>query len=62
MNQPEKIDIKKVSKDYIVDVIIEEGCDMLKGKMDGTESKKTIVKFLKICKCPVLKEKFTGIE
>ena len=49
----------------LADIIAEierSGCDMLKGKMDGTESKETIVKYLKKCDCPVLKSKFSGIE
>jgi len=42
--------------------IEKSGCDMLKDKLDGTETKDEIVKYLKHCDCPVLKEKFSGIE
>jgi len=35
---------------------------MLKNKLDGSETKDLIVKYLKKCECPVLKAKFSGIE
>ena len=31
---------------------------MLNDKLDGSETKEVIVKYLKKCNCPVLKEKF----
>ena len=54
--------ISEVKKADIVAEIEKSGCDMLKGKLDGTETKKEVVKYLKKCDCPVLKEKFSGIE
>ena len=35
---------------------------MLCDKLDGTETKKEIIKYLKKCDCKVLKEKFSGID
>jgi hypothetical protein len=32
---------------------------MLNDKLDGSESKEVIVKYLQRCDCPVLKEKFS---
>ena len=58
----QKRPISAVKKADIIAEIERSGCDMLKGKMDGTESKETIVKYLKKCDCPVLKSKFSGIE
>jgi hypothetical protein len=47
-----------VSKHDILEAIEEDGCDMLNNKLDGTETKKEIVRYLKHCDCPVLKAKF----
>ena len=35
---------------------------MLKGKLDGTETKEEIVKYLKDCDCKILKKRFSGID
>ena len=43
-------------------MIEEEGCSMLKNKLDGTETKEEIVEYLKDCDCPALKKRFTGVE
>jgi len=43
----------------LIEVIEEEGCDMLKDKLDGSETKEVIVKYLKKCDCPALKKRFT---
>lgn len=51
-----------MKKDTIVNTIEKSGCDMLKDKLDGTETKEEIVDYLKHCDCKVLKEKFSGIE
>jgi hypothetical protein len=32
---------------------------MLKDKLDGTETKDTIVKYLKRCDCPVITDKYS---
>ena len=34
------------------------GCDMLKDKLDGSETKEEVVQYLTKCSCPVLKQKF----
>lgn len=54
--------ISAVKKADIIAEIERSGCDMLKGKLNGTETKKEIVTYLKKCDCPILKEKFSGIE
>ena len=57
-----KIPIAEATPTQIVQEIKAGGCDMLAGKIDGTESKKELVEYLKLCRCPVLKKKFSGIE
>jgi hypothetical protein len=56
------MNINKVKKETIIQTIEKSGCDMLKDKLDGDETKEEIVDFLKECKCPILKKKFSGIE
>lgn len=43
-------------------MIEEEGCPMLKNKLEGDETKEEIVRYLKKCDCPVLKKRFSGID
>ena len=57
-----KISLRSATPTEIVEEIKKAGCDMLKGKLDGTETKEELVAYLKHCRCPVLKEKFTGIQ
>jgi hypothetical protein len=45
-----------------VRVIEDEGCKMLKNKLDGSETKEEIVSYLKECDCPVLKKRFSGVD
>lgn len=52
----------RVKKEKLVAVIEEEGCKMLKNKLDGSETKEEIVEYLKECDCPVLKKRFSGID
>jgi hypothetical protein len=35
---------------------------MLKDKLEGDETKAEIIEYLHHCSCPVLKEKFSGID
>lgn len=56
------MNINKVKKDTIIKTIEKSGCEMLKDKLDGTETKEEIVEYLQECECKVLKEKFSGIE
>ena len=56
------MNIQQVKKDTIIKTIEESGCEMLKDKLDGTETKEEIIDYLCKCDCPVLKEKFAGIE
>jgi hypothetical protein len=51
-----------VKKETLIETIDESGCDMLQDKLDGTETKEEIVKYLKECECKVLKQKFSGID
>jgi hypothetical protein len=53
-----KLDIKDVPKDVLIYMIEKLGCKMLKGKLDGSESKEEIVAYLRRCNCPVLKKIF----
>jgi len=39
--------------------IVKADCPMLNDKLDGSETKEVIVKYLHRCDCPVLKEKFS---
>ena len=56
------MNINQVKKDTIISTIEKSGCDMLKDKLDGTETKEEIVEYLKECDCPTLKKRFSGIE
>ena len=56
------MNINRVKKDILVATIEKSGCDMLKDKLEGDETKDEIVEYLKECDCPVLKKKFSGIE
>lgn len=56
-----RINVSRVKKERLVAVIEEEGCKMLKDKLDGTETKEEIVEYLKECDCPVLKKRFSGV-
>ena len=53
-----KISLLRCGKERIVKEIEKNGCKMLKGKLDGTETKDELVEYLLLCKCPVLKSKF----
>lgn len=44
-----------MSKQDIIDLIENSGCQMLKGKLDGDETKEEILSYLKKCKCPIIK-------
>ena len=44
-----------MSKYEIIELINNSGCQMLKGKFEGDESKDEILAYLKKCKCPVIK-------
>ena len=56
------MNINRVKKDTLVATIEKSGCEMLKGKLEGDETKDEIVEYLKECDCPVLKKRFSGIE
>ena len=44
-----------MNKTELIHCIESSGCEMLKGKLDGTETRDEIIGYLKKCKCPVLK-------
>jgi hypothetical protein len=52
------ISLKRCKKERIIHEIAKEGCDMLRGKLDGNETKEEIVGYLKHCDCPALKKRF----
>jgi len=54
--------VGRVKKETLVRVIEDEGCKMLKNKLDGSETKEEIVSYLKECDCPVLKKRFSGVD
>ena len=56
------MNIHQVKKNTLIATIEKSGCDMLKGKLEGDETKEEIVEYLKECDCPILKKKFSGIE
>jgi len=58
---PRRYNINEVSADFIISQINKSGCKMLKGKLDGTETKEELIEYLTLCKCPKLKEIFTGV-
>lgn len=51
--------MSQVSKADVLEEIEESGCKMLKEKLDGTETKAEVVKYLHLCDCPTLKAKFS---
>ena len=53
--------VHRVKKETIIKTIEDDGCDMLKDKLDGTETKEEIVEYLKECDCPSLKKRFSGL-
>lgn len=57
-----KIPIASATATEIIEEIKRAGCDMLTGKLNGTETKEELVEYLRLCHCPVLKEKFSGIR
>lgn len=57
-----KIPIASATTTQIIEEIKAGGCDMLKGKLDGTETKAELVEYLTLCHCPVIKKKFSGIK
>ena len=56
------MNINRVKKERIIKEIDKGGCDMLKDKLEGDETKEEIVEYLSSCSCPVFKKKFSGIE
>jgi len=56
------MNVNRVKKDTIIKEIEKSGCDMLKDRLEGDETKEEIVEYLHHCDCPVLKKKFSGIE
>ena len=48
----EKLNIHLVNKATLIHKIEEAGCDMLKGKLKGNETKEQIIRYLKLCHCP----------
>lgn len=56
------MNINKVKKTTIIKTIEKSGCDLLKNKLEGDETKEEIIEYLQECKCPILKKKFSGIE
>ena len=58
MEKDNRIALKKCKKERIIKEINKSGCKMLKGKLDGTETKEEVVEYLEHCKCPSLKKLF----
>ena len=58
MDEQPKISLRRCKKERIVKEIEKYGCPMLKGKLDGTETKTEIIDYLLHCKCPVIKRRF----
>lgn len=56
------MNINRVKKETIIKTIEKSGCEMLKDKLEGDETKEEIIEYLTECKCPVLKKKFSGID
>jgi hypothetical protein len=56
------MNINRVKKERIIKEIDKSGCDMLKDRLEGDETKEEIIAYLHECRCPVLKEKFSGVE
>jgi hypothetical protein len=57
-----KIPIQSATASEIVEEIRKAGCDMLNGKIDGSETKEELIEYLKHCRCPVLRKKFSGVK
>ena len=57
-----KIPIAQATVTEIVEEVKKGGCDMLTGKLNGSETKEELVEYLRHCKCPVLKRKFSGVK
>ena len=57
-----KIPIAQATVTEIVEEVKKAGCDMLAGKLNGSETKEELVEYLRHCKCPVLKRKFSGVK
>ena len=45
-----------MTKSELIAFIDSSGCNMLKDKLDGSETKEEIISYLKRCKCPVIKK------
>ena len=43
-----------MTKDELIDYIETSGCNMLKNKLEGDETKEEIISYLKRCKCPII--------
>jgi len=56
-----RIPIAQATPTEIIEEVKRAGCDMLAGKLNGTETKEELVEYLKRCRCPVLKKKFSGV-
>ena len=50
-----------MTKKQLIQIIEDSGCDMLRDMIDGDETKDELVKHLKQCNCPTLKNNFSGI-
>lgn len=53
------MNINRVKKERIIKEINKSGCDMLKNRLEGDETKEEIIEYLSSCSCPVLKAKFS---
>lgn len=45
-----------MTKQEVIDLINSSGCQMLRDKLDGDETKEEIVAYLRKCKCPIIKK------
>jgi hypothetical protein len=56
-----RFNINRVKKETIIKKIEESGCQMLKNKLDGTETREELVEYLIRCKCPKIHKIFSGL-
>lgn len=62
VDKPKRKNINRVKKETVIKEINKSGCDMLKDKLEGNETKAEIVEYLTLCKCPKIHKIFSGIE
>lgn len=51
-----------MKKETIINDIEKSGCEMLKDKLEGDETKSEIIEYLVECKCPKIHQLYTGLD